>query len=150
MPSQVTWTRKMKIQRVFKLLQSKIMEGAKETDSHLMLRLNLHSAAVWLTCNDNNTHVAVQLPNGVRLFVNPWTAAQQASLSSTVSWSLLKFMSKIPRKSESEVAQSCPTLCDPMDCSPPGSSIHGIFQAKILEWVNAGLLCSLKRNYGRD
>ena len=38
-------------------------------------------------------------------------------------------------KSESEVTQSCPTLCDPMDCSPPGSSIHGIFQARILEWV---------------
>ena len=37
-------------------------------------------------------------------------------------------------KSESEVAQSCPTLSDPMDCSPPGSSIHGIFQARILEW----------------
>ena len=31
--------------------------------------------------------------------------------------------------------QSCPTLCDPMDCSPPGSSVHGIFQARILEWV---------------
>ena len=31
--------------------------------------------------------------------------------------------------------QSCPTLCDPMDCSPPGSSIHGIFQATVLEWV---------------
>ena len=37
-------------------------------------------------------------------------------------------------KSESEVAQSCPTLSDPMDCSPPGSSIHGVFQAKVLEW----------------
>ena len=35
----------------------------------------------------------------------------------------------------SEVAQSCPTLCDPKDCSPPGSSIHGILQARILEWV---------------
>ena len=32
-------------------------------------------------------------------------------------------------------AQSCPTLCDPMDCSLPGSPIHGIFQARILEWV---------------
>ena len=32
-------------------------------------------------------------------------------------------------------AQSCPTLCDPMDCSPPGSSVHGIFQARILEWI---------------
>ena len=37
-------------------------------------------------------------------------------------------------KSESEVAQLCPTLRNPMDCSPPGSSIHGIFQARILEW----------------
>ena len=37
-------------------------------------------------------------------------------------------------KSESEVAQSCPTLRDPMDCSPPGSSVHGIFQARGLEW----------------
>ena len=35
----------------------------------------------------------------------------------------------------SEVAQSCPTLCDPMDCSLPGSSVHGIFQARELEWV---------------
>ena len=37
-------------------------------------------------------------------------------------------------KSESEVAQSCPTLSDPMDRSPPGSSVHGIFQARVLEW----------------
>ena len=37
-------------------------------------------------------------------------------------------------KSESEVVQSYPTLSDPMDCSPPGSSIHGILQARVLEW----------------
>ena len=37
-------------------------------------------------------------------------------------------------KSENEVAQSCLTLRDPLDCSPPGSSIHGIFQARVLEW----------------
>src|SRR5574337_353077 len=36
--------------------------------------------------------------------------------------------------SESEVAQSCPTLSNPRDCSPPGSSVHGIFQARVLEW----------------
>ena len=36
---------------------------------------------------------------------------------------------------KSEVAQSCPTLCNPVDCSPPGSSVHGIFQARVLEWV---------------
>ena len=52
-------------------------------------------------------------------------------------------------KSEREVTQSCPTLHDPMDCSPPGSSVHGIFQARVLEWVaiafsaNAGW-CSSK------
>ena len=37
-------------------------------------------------------------------------------------------------KSESEVAQSCPTLSNPMDCSLPGSSVHGVFQARVLEW----------------
>ena len=38
-------------------------------------------------------------------------------------------------ESESEVFQSCLTLCDPMDCSLPGSSLHGILQARVLEWV---------------
>ena len=38
-------------------------------------------------------------------------------------------------KSESEVTQLCPTLCDPIDSSLPGSSVHGIFQARVLEWV---------------
>ena len=37
-------------------------------------------------------------------------------------------------KSESEVAQSCPTLSDPIDYGPPGSPVHGIFQARVLEW----------------
>ena len=44
-------------------------------------------------------------------------------------------------KSESEAAQSCPTLSDPMDCSLPGSSVHGIFQARVLEW--GAILCNL-------
>ena len=44
------------------------------------------------------------------------------------------------RKKESEVAQSCPTLCDPMDYSLPGSSFHGIFQARILQWVDISFL----------
>ena len=41
----------------------------------------------------------------------------------------------VKKKSENEVAQSCPTLCDPMDCNLPGSSVHGIFKARVLEWV---------------
>ena len=44
------------------------------------------------------------------------------------------FLQCMKVKSESEVAQSCPTLSNPMDCSPPGSSVHGIFQARVLEW----------------
>ena len=51
-------------------------------------------------------------------------------------------------KSESEIAQSCLTLCDPMDCSSPGSSIHGIFQARILEWVVISF--SRKPSWPRD
>ena len=49
--------------------------------------------------------------------------------------SLLLCLSYSPLQSESEVTQSCPTLHDPMDCSLPGSSIHGIFQARAPEWV---------------
>ena len=57
-------------------------------------------------------------------------------------------------KRESEVTQSCPTPSDPMDCSPPGSSIHGIFQASVLEWgaiafssllfININKSCNMK------
>ena len=44
------------------------------------------------------------------------------------------FLQCMKVKSEREVAQSCPTLSDPMDCRLPGSSVHGIFQARVLEW----------------
>ena len=52
-------------------------------------------------------------------------------------------------KSESEVAQSCLTLCDPMDCSLPGSSVHGIFQARVLEWgaIAFSFLCLGTQKY---
>ena len=43
-------------------------------------------------------------------------------------------INRIVYESESEVGQQCPTLRDPMDCSLPGSSVHGIFQARVLEW----------------
>ena len=74
----------------------------------------------------------------VRLYATPQTAAHQAPPSLEFSGKntgvgchfLLQCM-KV--KSESEVAQSCPTLRDPMDCSLRGSSVHGIFQARVLE-----------------
>ena len=74
----------------------------------------------------------------VRLCATPETAAHQAPPSLGFSrqeyWSGLPFPSPV-HESESEVAESCPTLRDPMNCSPPGSSVHGIFQARVLEWV---------------
>ena len=73
----------------------------------------------------------------VRLCVTPFTAAHQAPLSlgffRQEHWSGLPFPSPIKVKSENEVVQSCPTLSDPMDCSLPGSSIHGILQVRVLE-----------------
>ena len=47
----------------------------------------------------------------------------------------VNLLTQLTLRRESEVAQSCPTLCDPVGCSPPGSSIRGIFQARVLEWV---------------
>ena len=72
----------------------------------------------------------------VRLCATPQKAAHQAPLSLRFSrqeyWSGLPFPSPMR---ESEVAQSCPTLRNPVDCSPPGSLVHGIFQARVQEWV---------------
>ena len=61
-----------------------------------------------------------------------WGNAKEYSNYHTIA--LISHVSKV-KESESEVAQSCWTLCDPMDCSLPGSSLHGILQARILEWV---------------
>ena len=75
----------------------------------------------------------------VQLCATPQTAAHQAprpwdspGKNTGVGCHFLLQCMKV--KSESEVAQSCSTLSDPMDCSPRGSSIHGIFQARVLEW----------------
>ena len=73
----------------------------------------------------------------VRLCATPQTASHQAppflGISRQEHWSGLPFPPPM-HESESEVAQSCPTLSDPVDCSLPGSSVHGIFQARVLEW----------------
>ena len=73
----------------------------------------------------------------VRLCATPETAAHQAPLSLGFSNNTgvgCHFLLKVKSESESEVAQSCLTLSDPMDYSPLGSSFHGIFQARVLEW----------------
>ena len=63
-----------------------------------------------------------------------------SAVPTRLSWELcfsesLSLYCPVLRRRKSEVAQSCPILCDPMDCSLPGSSVHGIFQARVLEWV---------------
>ena len=87
------------------------------------------------------------IPQRVWLFVTPWIVACQAPLSMgilqarilelvAISFSRKKVWSEWSEWSVwSEVAQPCLTLCDPTDCSLPGSSLHGIFQARVLEWV---------------
>ena len=75
----------------------------------------------------------------IRLCVTPQTAAHQAPPSLGFSrqehWSGLPFPSPMHESEKVKVkVKSCLTLSDPMDCSPPGSSIHGIFQARVLEW----------------
>ena len=82
----------------------------------------------------------------VRLCATPYVAAHQAprlwdspGKNTGVGCHFLLQCMKV--KSESQVAQSCPTLRDPMDCSLPGSSVHGIFQARVLELGCHRLLC---------
>ena len=70
--------------------------------------------------------------NGIYEYVSiphPWDSP---SKNAGVGCHFLLQCMKVKR--ESEAAQSCPTLCNPMDCSPPGSSVHGILQAITLEW----------------
>ena len=69
---------------------------------------------------------------GSWLLLSCWSSRE---MMSQCLWQPLAHLCLKWKESESEVAQSCPTLCDPVDCSPPSSSIHGILQARILEWV---------------
>ena len=66
---------------------------------------------------------------------NTLVTAKAPSFNNTRDNSTYGHHQMVNSESESEVAQSCPTLCDPMDCSLPSSSLHGILQARVLEWV---------------
>ena len=81
----------------------------------------------------------------VRLCATPETAANQAlrpwdSPGKNTGVGCHFLLQCVKVKSESEVTQLCPTLSDPMDYSPPGSAVHGIFQARVLEWVAIAFL----------
>ena len=62
-----------------------------------------------------------------------FSGAQGHKLKLNIHWKVKQDLRKKGKK-ESEVTRSCLTLSDPMDCGPPGSSVHGIFQARVLEW----------------
>ena len=68
-----------------------------------------------------------------------WNSPSEIS-ERLLSWLYFSVNSKVPEQNiilnfKVLVTQSCPTVCDPMDCSPPGSSVHGVLQARTLEWV---------------
>ena len=117
-----------------------------------------HHYLLWDEISCDIFVVVVQSLNRVWLFVIPWTSAHQAPLSSTLSQSLIRFMSieSVMLSNhlilcyflESEVTQSCLTLCDPMDCSLPGSFVYRIFQARVLEWV--AISFSRRSSWPRD
>ena len=69
----------------------------------------------------------------IRQVTTSWSVTWQAPGKNTGVG--CHFLLQDRSESESEVSQSCPTLCDPVDCSPPSSSVHGILQARVLEWV---------------
>ena len=102
----------------------------------LSLWLSTADHPVWLSCHlaDHqclpSCWASLSLDIGYPLTVTPVTPAVAACC-----WSGSCVALEQLSESESEVAQSCLTLCDPMDCSLPSSSVHGILQAKVLEWV---------------
>ena len=84
------------------------------------------------TCGTSIEQAAAAAAKLYQTLCNPidWGILQ----ARTLEWAAISFSNAGKVKSESKVAQSCLTLSDPLDCSPPGSSVHGIFQARVLEW----------------
>ena len=72
----------------------------------------------------------------IQFFAMAWTAVHPASLFVGILQARIMEQIAMPSyRKWGEVTWSCPTLCDPMDCNLPGSFVHGIFQARVLEWV---------------
>ena len=121
--------------------------GCKESDMTERLHFHFVSHSTFLTIDSNShfcvTALAAAAAKSLQSCPTLWPHRRQPTRL-PCSWDSpgkntgvgCRFLLQCRKvKSESEVAQSCPTLSDAMDYSPPGSSIHGIFQAKVLEWV---------------
>ena len=81
----------------------------------------------------NESLLLMGVVRGGNKSVNLWLQPQE--VLSVPRFVCSRLVSHYPRKVKVLVSQSCLTLCDPMDCSLPGSSVHGILQARLLEWV---------------
>ena len=103
-----------------------------QADSIALSHLGILQTACWCCCCEVTSVVSDSLWSHRRQptrLPHPWDSPGK---NTGVGCHFLLQCMKV--KSESEVAQSCPTLSDPIDCSLPGSSVHGIFQARVLEW----------------
>ena len=120
---------------LFKRFRKSVCVCRDSEHVHMCIYVHLYTDR-WHSVRFQHIDMVLSRFSHVRLCATPQTAAQQAlpslGFSRKEHWSGLPFPSPMR---ESEVAQSCPTLRDPVDCSPPGSSVHGIFQARVLEWV---------------
>ena len=106
----------------------------------------LHHCVTWKICIHTHTHthtysnrlllllLLLSRFSRVRLCAQPTRLPRPWDSPGKNTGVACHFLQCMKVKSESEVAQSCPILSDPMDCSLPGSSVHGIFQARVLEW----------------
>ena len=79
----------------------------------------------------NNQKIMEEIKKEIKICIE---TNENENMTTQNLWDSVKAVLR-EKKKESEVAQLCPTLCDLMDCSLQGSSVHGVFQARVLEWV---------------
>ena len=115
----------------------------------MRLNINTYYASWWLS----GKRIRLQCRSHRRCGFNPWVRKiPWREIFNILSWRIP--WTEEPKGlwsigSQSEVAQSCLTLCDPMDCSLSGSSVHGIFQARVLEWIAISFSRGLSRPRNR-
>ena len=113
--------------RVVNLIQRKITQCLLKFDSQCILDFSLQMAMDYVISYCIHEEI-FELQSQLLSVFNQSRYTNGKSVTVLVS-------GKVKERSEVEVAQLCLTLCDPMDCSLPGSSVHGIFQAIVLEWI---------------
>ena len=98
----------------------------------------IYSFSVSTCSNRENKRERKETPLGDSAnisYMNDRTKNQVEMSKDSLAWEKNGIRAALIQPSQSEVSQLCPTLCDPVNCSLPGSSVHGVLQARILEWV---------------